>query len=41
VTKQDPIREKLDNEIKMFLTAVGADNVNPMYEKLNAKDEEL
>jgi len=39
IVKQDPIRNKLDNEIKMFLTAVGADNVNPMYEKLAEKEE--
>eukprot|EP01059_Diplonema_ambulator_P036577 TRINITY_DN9166_c0_g1_i1.p1 TRINITY_DN9166_c0_g1~~TRINITY_DN9166_c0_g1_i1.p1 ORF type:complete len:214 (+),score=88.97 TRINITY_DN9166_c0_g1_i1:55-696(+) len=38
-TSQDPIRKKIDNEIKMYLTAAGADNVNPMYEILHSKDE--
>ena len=41
IIKQDPIREKVDNSIKMYLTAVGADNVNPMVEKLNERDDEL
>eukprot|EP01061_Rhynchopus_euleeides_P034414 TRINITY_DN58218_c0_g1_i1.p1 TRINITY_DN58218_c0_g1~~TRINITY_DN58218_c0_g1_i1.p1 ORF type:complete len:210 (+),score=107.47 TRINITY_DN58218_c0_g1_i1:70-699(+) len=39
VKKQDAIREKVDNDIKMFLTAVAVKNVNPMHEILDAKDE--
>eukprot|EP01062_Namystynia_karyoxenos_P001994 TRINITY_DN10696_c0_g1_i1.p2 TRINITY_DN10696_c0_g1~~TRINITY_DN10696_c0_g1_i1.p2 ORF type:complete len:243 (+),score=110.86 TRINITY_DN10696_c0_g1_i1:91-729(+) len=38
-TSQGKIRPKIDNEIKKYLTAVAADNVNPMYEKIQEKDE--
>ena len=39
VTKQDLIKKKFDNEIKMFLTHVAVKNVNPMHETLDGKDE--
>lgn len=39
VTSQGKIRPKVDDRIKMYLTAVGAQNVNPMYDITKEKDE--
>lgn len=39
VASQTKIRSRIDEPIKKFLTAVAADNVNPMYDILKEKDE--
>jgi len=39
IASQSKIRSRIDEPIKKFLTAVAADNVNPMYDILKQKDE--
>ena len=39
IVKQDAIRKRLDEPIKMFITQVAAKNPNPSYEHLSSKDE--
>jgi len=39
IASQSKIRSRMDESLKKFLTAVAADNVNPMYDILKEKDE--